>query len=74
MIEIAFYSPRRNKRWVLSLGHGSKSYGQSYLVTLVREEMDCGVVSWAHVVWAFPRRPNTVGERTACLKGTNDHT
>ena len=58
MIEIAFYSPRRGKRWALSIGHGSPRYGQTDIASLICEDIEDGQVVYARCLWHFGRRPN----------------
>lgn len=58
MIEIAYYSPTRGKRWVLSIGHGSPRYGQSDIASLICEDIEDGQVVYARHLWHCGRRPN----------------
>jgi len=57
MVEIAYYSPKTGTRLVLAVGHGSPTRGQSYIATLIREDIDAaGQVEYARCLWVFPRR------------------
>lgn len=58
MVEIAYYNPKRGKRWVLSIGHGSPRYGQIDIASLICEDIEDGQVVYARCLWHFPRRPN----------------